>query len=70
MNITSSTASLSSISGNQNEGALAVALMKKALDAQKSEGAAMLSLLNQGAVPPQAAQNYTPGKGAMVDIYA
>ena len=70
MNINSSAATLSSISNNQGEGAMAVALMKKALDAQKSEGAAMLSLLNQSVAPQPVAQNFAPGKGAMVDIYA
>ena len=69
MSIQNATAAMSSIQRNQGEGAVGAALMKKALDTQKSEGAAMLSLLNQSAAP-QVAQNYSPGKGSLVDLYA
>lgn len=53
----------------QNQsGEVQAAVMKKALGAQRSEGEAVLELLQKNAPAP--ARNLTPGLGQNIDIYA
>jgi len=50
--------------------AVSTAVTRKALEAQRQEGAAVIALLDSAAVPAAASLAADPDRGRIVDLYA